>query len=476
MATSQPILNPIKVKGVGLACLNDQDTQTRVLVGPVGSGKSSIASYELARMAFNTPPCSDGVSRSRSIIIRNTYRELNDSCIRTWWQWVPQSLGHWSSGDTSFTINIPGFCHHIFYFRAIDTANDIGKLLSTEYSYAWLSEARELPEELIQMLPARLRYPSRKMVPTFKGRIIIESNPSDKSHWLYHLAAELKPIGWKLYQQPSGLSKEAENIENLPINYYENLCHGRPQNWIDCFINGKWAYVSGDLPVFGEYNDNRNASEEELKVIPGQPVIVGMDFGLTPAAVFIQHINGQYRVLDELVTENMGAKRFGAEVAKLLKTKYNNCEPECWGDPAGSGRSQSDETTPYQMLASEGVYASPTYTNDFSVRREAVAGLCLGTTMMGTPTLIVSSTCKVLRRGLGGDYKYNRIQVSGTARYTETPNKSSSSHICDALGYALLGAGEGHKVFGNQWDKKMENRLEKWQGRNTTNEMRGYRR
>lgn len=453
--------NRINVKGVAEQFLNDTTSDVRVLIGPVGSGKSSAAAYSLFQMAFNTPP-SFGISRSRSIILRNTYRELEDSCIRTFFEWVPQNLGSWSPGSMTFTISIPGFCHHQFMFRAIDSAGDIGKLLSTEYSYAWLSEARELPEELIHMLPARLRFPSRSDCPEFRGRIIIESNPSDKSHWMHLIANELRPEGWKLYMQPSGLSPQAENIDNLPKDYYTKLSHARPQNWIDCFVHGKWAYVSGDLPVFPEYNDTRNVSTGPLNIIPGQTVIVGIDFGLTPAAVFIQQLNGQYRVLDEIVTTNMGAKRMGAEIRKMLNLKYSNCPVEIYGDPAGEQRSQSDESTPYQMLASEGIDASPTYTNDFSVRREAVASLLLGTTLMGSAALILDEKCTILRRGLGGDYKYNRIQVSGTARYSDKPNKSSSSHVCDALGYALLGAGEGHKIYGDKWETKTDNLLNKW--------------
>lgn len=467
-------LNRINVKGVAAQFLADTDSDTRMLIGPVGSGKSSVAAYALAQMAFNTPPTM-GISRSRSIILRNTYRELEDSCIRTFFEWVPQALGTWAPGTMTFTINIPGFCYHQFMFRAIDSAADIGKLLSTEYSYAWLSEARELPEELIHMLPARLRFPSRSDCPDFRGRIIIESNPSDKSHWMHSIGQELRPQGWKLYMQPSGMSAEAENIDNLPKNYYQKLMHGRPQNWIDCFIHGKWAYVSGDLPVFPEYNDNRNVATETMDVIPGVPVIVGLDFGLTPAAVFIQQLNGQYRVLDEICTTNMGAKRFGAEIRKLLNQKYHQCPIEIWGDPAGEQRSQADESTPYQMLASEGITATPTHTNDFSIRREAVASLLLGTTLMGTPALILSDSCRILRRGLGGDYKYDRIQVSGTARYSEKPNKSSSSHVCDALGYALLGAGEGHAVFGDNWDTTMQDKINKWKGSSPT-AITGYRR
>ena len=50
------------------------------------------------------------------------------------------------------------------------------------------------------------------------------------------------------------------------------------------------------------------SATEELEPIPDRPIYVGLDFGLTPAALFGQITeNGQWRWLDELVTEDMGA-------------------------------------------------------------------------------------------------------------------------------------------------------------------------
>lgn len=432
----------------------------RVLTGPVGSGKSSAAAFALAQLAIATRPGRDGVRRSRSIIIRNTYRELEDSCLKTWFRWVPRELGHWHPSDMRFSIAIPGRHSHDFMFRAFDSAGDVGKLLSTEYSYAWLSEARELPEELIHMLPARLRYPTQRDCPGFRGSILIESNPSDLSHWLYKMTAEERGEGWDCFAQPSGLDPAAENLANLPPNYYRNLVAGRPPMWVDCFVHGKWVFYSSDLAVFPEWIQSRHVAPAPILPIPGQRVIVGMDFGLTPAAAFVQRApSGQYRVIDELCTDNMGARRFGDEARHLLNTRYRGCESEIWGDPAGTGRAQSDESTPYQMLAAAGIDAAPTHTNDWTIRREAVASLLTGNCMDGGPALIVSPTCKVLMRGMAGDYRYQRIQVSGTARYSQIPVKSASSHICDALEYAMLGAGEDIRVMGGGWSTVLDKKL-----------------
>jgi len=150
------------------------DAPVSVIVGPVGSGKSSATVIKLMRLILGTPPGADGVSRSRTIIVRNTYRELEDSVIKTFFAWVPQSSGEWSPGSLTWRLDVPGRCQHDVMFRSFDSAGDVGKLLSTEYSYGMLSEARELPEELIHMLPARLRYPTQRDVPGFRGRVLIE--------------------------------------------------------------------------------------------------------------------------------------------------------------------------------------------------------------------------------------------------------------------------------------------------------------
>lgn len=446
------------------------------IVGPVGSGKSSAAAFKLARMAVNIKPCRDGVKRSRSIIVRNTYRELEDSCIKTFFHWVPRGLGEWRPGDMEFRIRVPGRHEHSFMFRAFDSVGDVGKLLSTEYSAAWLSEARELPEELIHMLPARLRYPSQSQCPGFAGSILIESNPSDVSHWLYRTGVEAKPEGWQMFQQPSGMSEAAENTDNLPDGYYRGLIAGRPASWVDCFVHGKWVYYSNDAPVFPEFAHARHVAESKLEPIAGAGVIVGLDFGLTPAAVFLQRApSGQYQAIDEICTDNMGAARFGAEVSRMLATRYRNAGAvEIWGDPAGEQRAQTDETTPYQLLAAAGVDAAPVHTNDWTIRREAVARLLSGSCMGGGAALVVSPACKILTRGLSGDYRYQRIQVSGTARYSQQPVKSASSHVCDALEYALLGAGEDRALFGNQWDEQVSARLAAQRG--DSGPSLGYRR
>ena len=448
-----------------------------VLIGPVGSGKSSAACYKIMRMALSTPPCLDGMVRSRTFIARNSYRELVDSTIKTFFTWVPKALGTWRPSDFTFTISA-GNQHHEFVFRSFDTAQDLGKLLSTEYSYFYFSEARELPVELFDMIPARLRYPSQKQCPGFVGSGVIESNPSDPSHWLYTYFVEGSGIGYELFQQPSGLSEKAENTKNLPPNYYANISVGKPQQWVDCFVHGKWVFYGNDLPVFPEFVHSIHVSRETLVPSKNLPLFVGLDFGLTPAAaIFQQHPSGQYRVIDELCTTNMGAARFGRELRKLLNERYAGLQATITGDPAGDQRAQTDEYTPYSMLAKAGIEAMPASTNDWTIRRETLARLLVARDMAGEPAILLSPDAKVLVRGLSGDYRYQRIQASGSARFSETPIKSPSSHVCEAFVYGLMGANEDRHLTGDpEWEGKIKEDLGRFYQGDTQQPMRGYKR
>jgi hypothetical protein len=151
----------------------------------------------------------------------------------------------------------------------------------------------------------------------------------------------------------------------------------------------------------------------------------------------------------------MGALQFGRLLAEKIRHEYSGHDIEFWGDPSGENRAQTDKTTPFQVLLAEGVAAVPTYTNDFTIRREAVANLMTRMTMTGEPAFLVSPKCKMLRKGLGGGYRYRRVQVAGDERYMDKPDKNMYSHICEALQYAAVGAGKGTNILG--MDKSWSN-------------------
>ena len=157
---------------------------------------------------------------------------------------------------------------------------------------------------------------------------------------------------------------------------------------------------------------------------------------------------GRWLIVDELVTEDMGLVRFSELSVKLLQERYPGFSIiQGWGDPAGAARAQTDEKSCLEVVREYAkIECRPAPTNEFPIRREAVAG-ALNRMVDGQPGFALSPRCKVLRKGFAGGYHYKRVKVSGDERFHDAPDKNAYSHPHDALQYLLCGAGEGLAVL-----------------------------
>jgi hypothetical protein len=418
---------------------------------------------ELLMIATEQEPDASGLRRTKFAIIRNTYRELLDTTMATFFTWIPKATGTYSALNMTFLLEqeLPDKTQiqAEFLFRALDKPDDIKKLLSLDITAAWINEVREISKTVFDAVQGRVgRYPPRIFgtSPTFFGTIA-DTNAPDSDHWYYNLFEEQKPDNHIIFHQPSGLSAAAENIENLPKNYYQNMSHGKSKNWIDVYVHGKYGFIADGRPVWPEYKDDVHYSSQLYTPDPRLPLFIGIDFGLTPAAVFGQHRpSGQFVIFDELCTWDMGAVSFARILKEKLNHDYRGFTCEIYGDPAGTGRSQSDESTPFQMLSNQGIDAYPTYTNDFEIRREVPADYMLRLSFDGTPAFKITSAAATTRKACGGGYKYKRLQVTGEDRYHDVPDKNKYSHAGDALQYCMLGAVGGDRVIGGYGDKPID--------------------
>ena len=112
--------------------MHADDNFIRGILGPLGSGKSHGCVMEMFFRAMEMPPQKDGVRRSRSVIIRSTYRELNDTTVQTWNAVLPSQIRHWRASDMSSRITFPmpdgTKVDAMFLFRALDRPQDEAKL------------------------------------------------------------------------------------------------------------------------------------------------------------------------------------------------------------------------------------------------------------------------------------------------------------------------------------------------------------
>jgi hypothetical protein len=469
-----------KPDGEVLKAFMRSDEFFRGLRGPVGSGKSVASCIEIFRRALQQKPSPDGIRKSRWAIIRNTNPQLKTTTIKTWLDWFPESK--WGKFNWS-----PPFTHRIcrddidaeFIFLALDRPEDVKKLLSLELTGVFINEAREIPKSIVDACTMRVgRYPSMKDGgPSWYG-VIADTNAPDDDHWWpimagdtpipEHLGREesimlIKPAEWEFFTQPGGmiekkdsegtvvgydLNKDAENQNNLTPDYYNKIIQGKSKDWINVYVLNKIGAITDGRPVYGDYDESVHLADEPIIPAPHVPIVVGMDFGLTPCAVFLQNLRGRWLVLHELVAQDMGAAKF----APLLRQEIARVFPGVdlskfiiWGDPSGDYRAQSDETTPFQMLRAGGITARPAPTNDPVVRIGAVESVLTRMTD-GQPSLLIDPSCVNLKRGFAGGYQYRRLQVSSGERYDDKPDKNKYSHIHDALQYALCGGGESRKL------------------------------
>jgi hypothetical protein len=456
----------------------------RGIRGPVGSGKSVASAVEVFRRGLEQQPNDKGIRRSRWAVIRNTGPQLKTTTIKTWLDWFPEDV------YGPFRWGVP-FTHHIMVgdvdmeviFLALDSEDDIRKLLSLELTGIWANEAREMPKAIIDACTMRVgRFPSmREGGPSWYG-MIADTNAPEDDHWWAIMSGDAplpefiteqealmlrRPEGWKFFNQPPALLEEkdsegtitgyisnpdAENANNLTPEYYHKIITGKTKDWIDVYVMNRLGTVSEGRVVYPNYNDEIHKAKDTLNVMPGKTIFVGLDFGFFPAAIFGQRSgHGQWHIIREVVPEDMSLPEFArvikATLGELLVTEHQQFK--IYGDPSGSIRSSAreDKKSPFQILRANGVeaYPAPLPSNDPTIRIETVKSV-LDRMVDGEPGILISPECSYLVKGFRAGYCYRRVNTAGTPRYENSPVKNKYSHPHDGLQYLLLGAGEGRAL------------------------------
>jgi len=429
----------------------------RLIMGPFGSGKSTGCMADVIFHACKISPCADGVRRSRWVMIRNTYGELQTTTLKTWLDWFG-NLGKVK------TLTKPPYIRHLFndgegvvdleiMFLALDREEHVSKLKSAEYTGAYLNEASELPKAVLETIKGRVgRYPSKSDVgnkPFWFG-VIADTNPPDMDSYIYKLFELDKPENHILYKQPPGLidaesgyetNPGAENLTHLPDNYYVNQSQGASKEFVNVYCKGLYGILSSGKPVYPEYNDDIH-SEDNLKPIDGIPIDLSFDFGLTPACLITQYsAEGRLLILQEIVSQDMFIENFVWDMLlPLLSKKYSSFKiGSVVGDPAGVAGYKAGVRTCFDYLREGGFkQAAAALTNDLDPRLNSVKYF-LNKLHAGKGALVLSrENCPVLRKGFIKGYEYKKQKILNRDGFKELPTKNEYSHIQDTLQYRCL--------------------------------------
>ncbi len=429
------------------------DAFVRGVMGPVGCGKSVMCLQEIVHRAGRQAPAATKERKSRWAVIRNTYPELVSTTIKTWQDWLPDAVcpivfSSPITGRLRLPLQDGTTVVAEILFLALDLPKDSKKLLSLELPGAWVNEARELDKSIIDTITSRVgRYPAKMDGgPSWSG-VIMDTNPPDDTHWWYKWAEESPPEGWHFFRQPSAvleeqgkyrLNPEAENVAHQPLGsmYWLRQVAGKDREWIKVYLMGEYGSVLDGKAIYeGAWSDSLHVSAE-VRYIEGGDLYVLWDWGLTPAALFLQVTpRGRLQVLEEVIGDNIGVRQFvDGFIFPLLKGKYKNSRATHIGDPAGRQRAQTDERSVFEELLSFGIRVIPAPTN-IPLRRWEAVRYFLGQLRDAKPALVISPACKMLRKGFNGGYRFRRLQTAGDARYSEVADKNMYSHVHDALGY-----------------------------------------
>ena len=422
------------------------DTFVSLIVGPVGSTKTTAGIMKIAYHAKQMAPCRDGIRRSRAIWVRNTREQLRDTSIPDFLRWFPDGqAGSYLKTEYKFTLKFDDVECEVL-FRGLDDSNDVRRLLSLQASFGILDEFREINSEIFDALQGRLgRYPSKldnevgcvNDAGQNNSHLWGMTNPPDMdTFWEQYLSNP--PANAATFFQPSGLSPEADWVRYLPDGYYENLAEGKSEDWVDVYINAKFGKSLSGQPVFRAFNVDTHVAKEALRPLrfENNTILIGMDFGLSVAAA-VGQLNPQGRlvVFDSLTSDGMGVLRFLREKLKpLLATKYPGQNVMIIGDPAGVQRAQTDEKSCFDIIRAEGLRAVPARTNSVVARIAAVDSL-LTSTVDGKPKILIDPAANEVVRALRGGYRY-KVKKNGETE--DSPEKNSHSHIADALQYLCL--------------------------------------
>lgn len=201
-----------------------------------------------------------------------------------------------------------------------------------------------------------------------------------------------------------------------------------------------WDTFSG-FPVYPEFS-KLHITNDEPHPVHGLPMLVGIDFGLTPAAIIAQYQEDRLIVFEELVEVNMGSDRFSEKLATLIRMKYRTKSDLkkdwlCFIDPAGLQRNQKDETSCALSLQQVGFVTAPGPIL-WEQRRKGVVHFLKTMTAAGPALQVYSRGCPMLIKGFEGGYHYAEKAVEIEPN-TLRPLKNAYSHPHDAFQYLACG-------------------------------------
>lgn len=441
MAGSAVVYNCIP----SLAPFHLSQARVRVVRGPVGSGKTTAMIAELLRIACEqAPDPQDGIRRTRMLIVRNTMPQLKQTCLASILAFLrPIASWHPSDGVVKFRF---GDVESDWYLLPLDRPQNIQRLLSLELTCAWVSEAREVPIEIVRQVLSRCaRFPSRENGGITRWGLIMESNSFRIDSPWYEFLEEQLPANWEYFVQPGARSGKADWLHLLDKDYYPELIASSSPEYIRQYIDNEYGdSLDGQAVYKNTFRTDFHVSKYALEPSWHNALIIGFDFARHPAATIMQvDGTGRMLLLDEVDSGgNMGVEKFVNEhlYPRLMTERFRGIRFYAVGDPSGADKGQIGEESVFAALHRLGIPAFPASTNRIEPRIRAVEKFLLQQ-RNGGPAFLIDPCCKKAIQGFTSRYRY-KVRPNGELDDT-TPDKIRPwADIQDAIQYGCLGTSQ----------------------------------
>lgn len=300
----------------------------------VGEGKSTALAWSIFYFTRHNPG-------ARVALIRDTWENLRRTTLDDFFRWFPSGIcGSWHETNKEFKW-AEGLAKGTIMCLGMDDPKDASKLQSLRLGMFAIDEVAPaddsggVPEMVFDLAMTRLRQEGMQWYASK-----IASNNSDDTHWVYRKFVNPGTPGYQLWQPTA-----AENVHNLPSNYYETLRTqlGHRQDLVSRFIEGNFGFQQIGQAVTPQFNEKIHCATG-LSIIRGSELILCWDFGLNPTCIVTQVTPmGYWNILKSFVGDGIGVQELIEEVVKPwlaakvpVGTRWRHI-----GDPAGRIREQS---------------------------------------------------------------------------------------------------------------------------------------
>jgi hypothetical protein len=224
-----------------------------IIEGPLGSGSSTVCCHKIFSMASQQAKSPiDGLRHTRYIVVRNTFKELLGSTVKTWMDWY-SPLGRLVTDPPPRFFLEYGDIRSEIWFIALDRPEHVQKIRSTEFTAGWWNEVQYSELELFAEIATRIgRYPPKRWwtkpnstqwldgypddfrVPNHKI-LIADMNTAFEDHWTSVMFRGgrlpqgleegerrkfIAPKGWLYLKQPPAVIEKIDPESGRPTGEY----------------------------------------------------------------------------------------------------------------------------------------------------------------------------------------------------------------------------------------------------------------